>query len=174
LERLLPNVQLIPTNSTTEALLQLEQDLTVAAISSQRAAQLYNLPILASGINDYPENCTRFWVVSQSHMPDARPSCSGRASHTSLAFSTPANIPGALAKPLQVLAHIGINLSKIESRPTKRSLGEYLFFIDIEADASEPQVQSALAEISPCTEILKIFGTYNVLPISALNRGVSG
>lgn len=174
LERLLPNVQLIPTNSTTEALLQLEQDLTVAAISSQRAAQLYNLPILASGINDYPENCTRFWVVSQSHMPDARPSCSGRASHTSLAFSTPANIPGALVKPLQVLAHIGINLSKIESRPTKRSLGEYLFFIDMEADASEPQVQSALAEISPCTEILKIFGTYNVLPISALNRGVSG
>jgi prephenate dehydratase len=174
LERLLPNVQLIPTNSTTEALLQLEQDLTVAAISSQRAAQLYNLPILASGINDYPENCTRFWVVSQSHMPDARPSCSGRATHTSLAFSTPANIPGALAKPLQVLAHIGINLSKIESRPTKRSLGEYLFFIDIEADASEPQVQSALAEISPCTEILKIFGTYNVLPISALNGGVSG
>ncbi|BAY44815.1 prephenate dehydratase [Scytonema sp. HK-05] len=174
LERLLPNVQIIPTNSTTEALLQLEQDLTVAAISSQRAAQLYNLPILASGINDYPENCTRFWVVSQSHMPDARPSCSGRASHTSLAFSTPANIPGALAKPLQVLAHIGINLSKIESRPTKRSLGEYLFFIDMEADASEPQVQSALAEISPCTEILKIFGTYNVLPISALNGGVSG
>lgn len=174
LERLLPNVQLIPTNSTTEALLQLEQDLTVAAISSQRAAQLYNLPILASGINDYPENCTRFWVVSQSDMPDARPSCLGRGTHTSLAFSTPANIPGALAKPLQVLADLGINLSKIQSRPTKRSLGEYLFFIDMEADASEPQVQSALAEISPCTEILKIFGTYNVLPISALNGGVSG
>ncbi|WP_017315328.1 prephenate dehydratase [Mastigocladopsis repens] len=174
LERFLPNVQLIPTNSTTEALVQLEQDLTVAAISSQRAAQLYNLPMIASGINDYPENCTRFWVISQGHMAASRPTAIERASHTSLAFSTPANIPGALVKPLQVFAALGINLSKIESRPTKRSLGEYLFFLDMEADASEPQVQSALAEISPYTEILKIFGSYNVLPISALNGGVSG
>jgi prephenate dehydratase len=173
LERFVPNAQLIPTNSTTEALLQLEQDLTVAAISSQRAAQLYNLPVMVSGINDYPENCTRFWVVSQGHLPFSRPTHLKRASHTSLAFSTPANVPGALVKPLQVLALLGINLSKIESRPTKRSLGEYLFFIDMEADASEPQVQSALAEISPCTEILKIFGSYNVIPIGILNEGVS-
>ncbi|ARV61388.1 prephenate dehydratase [Nostocales cyanobacterium HT-58-2] len=174
LERFLPTVQLIPTNSTTEALLQLEQDLTVAAISSQRAAQLYNLPVIASGINDYPENCTRFWVINQGHIPVSRPTTLERASHTSLAFSVPANIPGALVKPLQVLARLGINLSKIESRPTKRSLGEYLFFIDIEADASEPQVQSALAEISPFTEILKIFGSYKVLPINTHNRVVSG
>ncbi|GAB1538595.1 prephenate dehydratase [Scytonema sp. NUACC21] len=168
LDRALPNVQLIPTNSTTEALLQLEQDVTAAAISSQRAAQLYNLPVLASGINDYPENCTRFWVISQNYLPFARPSHLEHASHTSLAFSTTANIPGALAKPLQVFANLGINLSKIESRPTKRSLGEYLFFIDIEADASEAEVKSALAEIMPYTEVLKIFGSYNVLPTQEL------
>lgn len=172
LDRVIPKVQLIPTNSTTEALLQLEQDPTAAAISSQRAAQLYNLPVLATGINDYPENCTRFWVLSKNYIPFARPSHLERASHTSLAFSTPANVPGALAKPLQVFASIGINLSKIESRPTKRSLGEYLFFIDLEADSSEAQVESALAEITPYTEVLKIFGSYNVLPIQEL--GVSG
>jgi prephenate dehydratase len=171
LDRVIPKVQLIPVNSTTEALQKLEQDPTSASISSQRAAELYNLPILANGINDYPENHTRFWVIGKNHIPFARPSHLERASHTSIAFSTPANIPGALAKPLQVFASIGINLSKIESRPTKRSLGEYLFFIDLEADLAEAHIESALMEITPYTEILKILGSYNVLPIQEL--GVS-
>lgn len=154
LETFLPSVQLVPTNSTTEALQYLNEDLSTGAIASERAAQLYNLPILASGINDYPDNCTRFWVMS------LQPSAGG--SHTSLAFSTPANVPGALVTPLQVLASRGINMSRIESRPTKRSLGEYLFFVDIEADASQASVQAALSELAAHTEIFKIFGSYNV------------
>lgn len=159
LEQFLPNVQLIATNSTTEALQQLEHDCTISAIASLRASQLYNLPILASGINDYPDNCTRFWVLAQS-----QPQIKG-ASHTTLAFSVRANVPGALVKPLQVFAERGINLSRIESRPSKRSLGDYLFFIDLEADANSALVQSALAELATYTEILKLFGSYNVLAI---------
>jgi prephenate dehydratase len=167
LERFLPNVELIATNSTTEALVQLEHDLKAGAISSQRAAQLYNLPILASSISDYSENRTRFWVVSQENFSTAIPQInSGKPTHTSLAFSTPANVPGALVKPLQVFAHLDINLSRIESRPTKRSFGEYLFFIDAEADASETRMQSALTKLSSYTEILKIFGSYSVVPFS--------
>lgn len=156
LEAALPSVQLIPTNSTTEALHHLD-DLTVAAIASQRAAQLYGLPVLAHPVNDRPDNCTRFWVLS------LQPSAGG--SHTSLAFSFSANLPGALVKPLQVFAQRNINLSRIESRPTKRSLGEYLFFIDIEASAEVPAVQSALVELSECTENLKVFGSYAVLRV---------
>ncbi|MBC1235954.1 prephenate dehydratase [Nostoc sp. 2RC] len=168
LERFLPRVQIIANNSTTEALERLEQEPTTATIASSRAAQLYNLPILTSGINDYPENFTRFWVISQG-IPDAKYQISELTySHTSLAFSVPANIPGALVKPLQIFAELGINLSRIESRPTKRSLGEYLFFIDVEADANEIQMQSALAELTSHTEILRILGTYNVLPASIL------
>ena len=159
LEQFLPNVQLIATNSTTEVLQQLEHDCTISAIASLRASQLYNLPILASGINDYPDNCTRFWVLAQS-----QPQIKG-ASHTTLAFSVRANVPGALVKPLQVFAQRGINLSRIESRPSKRSLGDYLFFIDLEADANSALVQSALAELAAYTEILKLFGSYNVLAI---------
>ncbi|MBF2003958.1 MAG: prephenate dehydratase [Chlorogloeopsis fritschii C42_A2020_084] len=173
LERFLPSVQLIPTNSTTEPLQRLEQEITAGVISSQRAAQLYNLPILVNGINDYPENCTRFWVVSQDNLSVGNQPSATKNSHTSLAFSVPANVPGALVKPLQIFARLGINLSRIESRPTKRSLGEYLFFIDVEADAREAQMQSALQQLTAYTEILKIFGSYNVLPISALEEGIS-
>lgn len=159
LEKFLPSVQLVPTNSTTEPLEYLDKDYTAGVITSQRAAQLYNLPILASAINDYPDNCTRFWVMGLQ--------TSTGGSHTSLAFSLSANAPGALVKPLQVFASRGMNMSRIESRPTKRSLGEYLFFIDLEADAREAPVQAALSELASHTEILKIFGSYRVLAINS-------
>jgi prephenate dehydratase len=164
LEKFLPKVQLIPSNSTTEAIQKLKNIETAAAISSLRAAQLYNLPVLANGINDHPENCTRFWVISQSECSLNHKMSALTTRYTSLAFSVPANLPGALVKPLQVFAKQNINLSRIESRPTKRYLGEYLFFIDLEADVSSTKMQSALAELSHHTQIIKIFGSYNVLP----------
>ncbi|MBD2447940.1 prephenate dehydratase [Nostoc sp. FACHB-152] len=169
LGQFLPTVQLIPSNSTTEALQIVKQDLTVAAIASSRAAELYNLPILAKTINDYPENCTRFLVVSQDNLAFEYQIASANATHTSIAFSVPANIPGALLKPLQVFAELGINLSRIESRPTKRSLGEYLFFMDLEIDGNAPKMQSALSQLTNYIEILKIFGSYSVLPISTID-----
>ncbi|WP_066377887.1 prephenate dehydratase [Anabaena sp. CA = ATCC 33047] len=162
----LANVQLIPSNSTTEGLKILQQDFTAAAIASARSAQIYNLPILAHQINDYPENCTRFWVISQEDSEITQQLPLHTPTHTSVAFSVPANVPGALVKPLLVFAELGINLSRIESRPTKRSLGEYLFFIDLEAAVNTPKMQSALVELSNYTEVLKIFGSYNVVPIS--------
>lgn len=167
LEQFLPDVQLIPTNSTTEALQKLEPDLPVGVIASLRAAKLYNLPILASAINDYPDNCTKFLVLSSGRQTSNHDFTLSH-SHSSLAFSLAANLPGALVKPLQVFAHKGINLSRIESRPTKRSLGEYLYFIDLEGDTNSSTVQSALAELSAYTEILKVFGSYNILPLSTV------
>ena len=156
LEQFLPSVQLVPTNSTTEALQHLDREPTAAAIASPRASQLYHQPLLASNINDYPDNCTRFWVLGLT------PSTNG--THISLAFSVP-DVPGSLVKPLQAFAKRGINLTRIESRPTKRSLGEYLFFIDLEGNASQESVQAALAELSEQAAVLKIFGNYKVLPI---------
>ncbi|NJK37874.1 MAG: prephenate dehydratase [Oscillatoriales cyanobacterium RM1_1_9] len=155
LDQHLPQVQLIASSSTTEAIQHLDPKGSMGAIASPRAGQLYQIPLLAPDINDYPDNCTRFWVVS------LKPSLGG--SHTSLAFSLPANVPGVLVKPLQTFAQREINLSRIESRPTKQSFGTYLFFIDIEADVESAEVQAALAELSSYTETLKIFGSYTIL-----------
>jgi prephenate dehydratase len=156
LEKFLPTAQLIATNSTTEGLPYLDTDVTSAVISSQRAAELHNLPILACPINDHPDNCTRFLILSLDRSPGGH--------HTSLAFSVKANQPGVLVKPLQVFADRNINLSRIESRPTKRLLGEYLFFLDLEADSHHPTTQAALTELANFTETLKIFGSYDILP----------
>lgn len=159
LEKFLPDVELVPTNSTTEALEHLKIEKQSAAIASKRASQLYNLPILAANINDYPDNCTRFWVLGLKKAING--------SHISLAFSVPANIPGALVKPLQVFAQRGINLTRIESRPTKRSLGDYLFFIDLESNNPESLTQAALAELETHTAVLKIFGNYDILRLKS-------
>lgn len=162
LEKFLPSVELVHTNATTEALQDLEKDKTAGAIASTRAAQLYNLPVVACPINDYPDNYTRFWVLG------LQPSTGGN--HTSFAFSVPANVPGALAKPLSCFASRGINLSRIESRPTKRSLGDYLFFIDLEADVREATVQSAIEELTTYTETLKIFGSYSITVVARKHK----
>jgi prephenate dehydratase len=157
-----PQAQLIPTSSTTDALKYIEDDLTAAAIASQPAAQLYNLPILVQDIQDYAENCTRFWIITHrefsptifQHNP---------AKYTSIAFSLRQNLPGALVKALQLFADCAINLSRIESRPSKRSLGDYVFFIDAEANLTDPALQSALETLKQLTETQRVLGTYDLL-----------
>jgi prephenate dehydratase len=153
LDRYLPTVQQIATDSTTEGVHLVAEDITLAAIASQRAAEIYNLPILEYPINDQPDNCTRFLVLGRT-----APTTKG--THSSLAFSLKRNLPGALVKPLRVFADRQINLSRIESRPTKRSLGEYIFFLDIDAPVEDPNFSDALQELSAVTENLKILGSY--------------
>lgn len=157
LENFLPQVQLIPTKSTTEGIKLLKDDPSAAAVSAPRAAQLYQVPLLKPDIKDSRDNCTRFWIVSSKS--------NDTGSHLSFAFSLPENAPGALVKALEIFARREINLSKIESRPSKRSLGEYIFFIDLEGNAQDPEIKAAMKELSSCTEVLKMFGNYHLLKI---------
>ncbi|MEM6253288.1 MAG: prephenate dehydratase [Cyanobacteria bacterium P01_D01_bin.156] len=157
LENHLPDALQVATSSTTEALPRLSQDNTLAAIAPVWAARLYNLPILATPINDNPENETRFWILSRN--------LNHHGSHTSIAFRLPDNSPGALLKPLQLFATQGINMNRIESRPTKLALGDYRFFIDIEASLDDPNTQAALQLLRNCTKSLKIFGSYEQIQV---------
>ncbi|NER81718.1 MAG: prephenate dehydratase [Leptolyngbya sp. SIO1D8] len=153
-----PGVTLVPMRSTTEALQYLENSPTAAAIASEWAAKLYDVPILVDGINDQPDNCTKFWILGKEEYQ--------QGSHTSLAFSLPINAPGALLRPLEIFAEADINLSRIESRPSKRTLGDYLFFLDLEASLASEHTQGALKLLESCTETLKIFGSYVTIPAS--------
>lgn len=158
LESNLPQAQLVPTKSTTEGIKLLTEDSTAAVIAAPRASEIYQVPLLELDIKDNPDNCTRFWIVS------CEPS--DRGSHLSLAFDLPRNAPGALVEALAIFAQRNINLSKIESRPTKRSLGEYVFYVDLEGDSHDPQIKDALLDLSARTEVLKVFGNYTLLPIN--------
>lgn len=156
----LPNTIQVATSSTTEALPTLARDNALAAISPLWAAKLYNIPTLADPINDNPDNATRFWILSQQ--------VSNYGSHTSLAFRLPDNTPGALLKPLQLFATQGINMSRIESRPTKLALGDYRFFIDIEVSLDDSNTQAALHLLKNCTRSLKVFGSYDQIEAQVL------
>jgi prephenate dehydratase len=163
----LPQVSLIPTHSTTEALNYIDADGTVAAITSERAAKLYDLPILERSIQDYPDNCTRFLVVTRPQSNIAIPPIPNSTVFTSLAFSLRRNVPGSLVTPLQIFADRQINLSRIESRPSKRSLGDYVFFVDAEAALETEAMRSALLLLKEHTEQLKVLGDYAILPLQS-------
>ena len=163
LEQQVPQATLVPTSSTTEALQHLADNPTIAAIASEWAAELYDLPILAHDINDLADNCTKFWVLGP---PDSLVAPAA-GTYTSLAFTLPVNAPGALLKPLQVFSHHAINLSRIESRPAKRALGDYLFFVDLEADCHQDKTLQAIQELSQCTEQLMDFGSYDLIAVTS-------
>ena len=150
----LPNAQLVPVNSTAEPLPTLRENVGVGAIASKWGARVYDLPILAYPINDYADNHTRFWVLSKQQ--------TNTGQRTSLAFKLLSNEPGALLKPLQLFSSLNLNMSRIESRPTKQLLGDYIFFVDIEAGADNPTMQTALELLKLHTAEYKIFGSYSI------------
>jgi prephenate dehydratase len=153
LQQHLPHAERIADTSTTAALGTLAANPRLSAISSVRAANLYSLPILAQPINDYPDNQTKFWAIG------LQPTVAGNC--TSVAFSLRSNTPGGLMTALGYFANRNLNLSRIASRPSKRSLGDYLFFIDIETNVNNcPQLKSALADLDAYAETVKNFGTY--------------
>ncbi|MGB3293364.1 MAG: prephenate dehydratase [Phormidesmis sp.] len=156
----LPDVELVPSSSTSEPLPYVKENPQVGAIASNWGASVYGLPVLAHPINDFADNYTRFWVLGR------QPAIHGQ--YTSLAFSLPTNEPGALLKPLQLFSVLNINMSRIESRPTKRLLGEYVFFVDVEASAQDRTLQTALELLKLHTATLKFFGSYNLTEIEHL------
>ena len=127
--------------------------MAAAAIASERAAEIYGMRALVKEIGDTPNNYTRFFVLSKQDSP-----YSGE-DKTSIIFSVK-SIPGALHLVLKEFALRNLNLTKIESRPTKRTPWEYNFYLDFEGHRNEEKSQEALESIKDKTLFLKILGSY--------------
>jgi chorismate mutase/prephenate dehydratase len=153
LEANLPHVPLAEVASTSRAAELCADDHSAAAIASELAGQLYGLKFLKSRIEDNINNFTRFLVLS--HKPPER---TGK-DKTSVMLSVKDKV-GALYELLRPFASHGLNLTKIESRPSRRKAWEYIFFVDIEGHVEEDRVKKALEEIKGRCLFLKILGSY--------------
>ncbi|MDG1241572.1 MAG: prephenate dehydratase [Opitutae bacterium] len=151
----LPNANLVDVVSTAEAVCTAKKDPSVAAVASELSAQRYDVPIRARSIQDHDDNVTRFLVIGKTH---AKPLGSGR-DKTSLVISLK-DEPGALEKTLRPFASRGINLSKIESRPSRKKAWDYLFFIDFIGHYEDELTQAALSELEAHCSFVKWLGSY--------------
>ena len=152
--------QLLSTYNTAGAGASIRErsERDAAAVLSPRAAKLYGLVELASGIERDPGNRTRFWVLRTSGST-AELSARTGAPRTTLLVGVP-NVPGALLAVLQNFAEAGVNMSKLESRPSQVGDWEYVFWIDLDAGVSEPALQGVLRELEAVTSELRILGSY--------------
>lgn len=154
IHRQFPTAQQVEVDSTAVAVIRmLAIDIPAVAIAGKTAIKL-GAVILQENFQDVKRNATRFWVVGRKM---TKPT--GR-DKTSLVFEIFANAPGALLSIYAIFASRGLNLSKIESRPTKEVLGDYVFLVDVEAHQADPVLRDALKMVRVCTPKLKVFGSY--------------
>lgn len=140
--------------STASAAKSILGDKTKAAIGNSKAAEIYNLEIIKPNIQDLDNNETRFVVLSKK---DHEPTNNDK---TSIIFSIYEDKPGMLYKILGVFEKNHINLTKIESRPSKKGLGKYLFFVDFYGHRNDGNIKEILSEIDNLTYFLKVLGSY--------------
>lgn len=166
LDRCLPGVDQVASLSTAGAVQETvaSGDPHRAAIGTSRAAELYNGAMLAHDIQDVRANLTRFVALGQEDSPPSG------ADKTSLGFTIKANVPGALHGILTEFASKNLQLTKIESRPTKGRLGEYVFLLDLEGHHLDPPVVETLQRISGACAVLKVFGSYPRFPLESLRE----
>ncbi|MSQ49891.1 MAG: prephenate dehydratase [Betaproteobacteria bacterium] len=157
LNRNLPNAKRVQLSSNAEAARRAAKHKDVAAIAGEAAAALYRLKVLGRGIEDDPNNTTRFLVLGQI---DPAPTGKDR---TSLVMSAE-NKPGAVHALLSPIAANGVSMSRIESRPAKARSArwEYVFFIDLEGHQADAKVAAAIGELKQRAPFFKILGSYPV------------
>src|SRR5918997_5158128 len=169
LERCLPGVEQVAALSTSGAVKDVAEgdDEHRAGIGTARAAELYGGAILAHDIQDVHTNVTRFVVLARE---DAPPTGNDK---TSLAFRVRENVPGALHAILAELAVGKLQMTKIERRPSKGWLGDYVFLIDFEGHRLDERVARVLDRVRERCSMLKIFGPYPRFPLDSLRSSIT-
>lgn len=151
----LPDIERVPVASNAEAARRAAEDDAAAAIAGRAAAEHYGLSILASNIEDDPNNTTRFVVVAAQDVP-----ASGH-DKTSFVMASQ-NRPGAIFDLLEPLARHKVSMTRLESRPSRTGLWEYVFFVDIEGHQTDAVVGEALSDVRARAGFLKVLGSYPV------------
>jgi len=153
LDKNLPNAERIAMNSNAQAVLHAKENKGSASIGGSMAAELYDVSILAADIEDEPDNTTRFAVIGQHRSP-----ASGDDRTSLLVFVH--NKPGSLFDLLKPLADRKISMSNIESRPSRRGVWDYVFFIDIDGHRDDEIVRQAITEIEKASAMVTVLGSY--------------
>lgn len=151
----LPHAERITASSNADAARLAAHESFAAAIAGERAAEHFKLKMLAQNVEDDPRNTTRFLVIGNQEVAP-----SGK-DKTSLVLSA-ANRPGAVHDLLVPFAKHGVSMTKLESRPARSGLWEYIFFVDIEGHQSDAKVAAALAELKQAATFVKVLGSYPV------------
>ena len=154
------NKEVHAMSSTANAARYVTEISSAAVIGNSILSQKYNLKILDENIQDYDNNVTRFVVISKKTHDEI----TGR-DKTSIIISLNGDKPGGLYEILKVFAENNINLTKIESRPSKQGIGKYLFFIDMQGHKNEPHINKTLTIIESKVSMLKILGSYATINV---------
>ncbi len=153
LDNHLPGAERVNSSSNAEAARLAAAEKGAAAIASPTAAELYQLEVLRKNIEDNPDNTTRFLIIGQQSIP-----ATGK-DKTTLLVST-RNRPGALYQLLAAFAENNVSLSRIESRPSRCTNWEYVFFLDIDGHRENSDIQAALQQLDKTADMVKVLGSY--------------
>jgi chorismate mutase/prephenate dehydratase len=151
----LPEVERVVVSSNAEAARRARDEEGTAALAGDAAAELYELNILFNNVEDQGDNTTRFLVIGRKMFPP-----SGQDKTSLLLSATGTEGPGVLMHLLDPLARHGVNMTRIESRPSRKRKWDYVFFVDIDGHADEQPVNQALDEVQKQANLFRILGAY--------------
>jgi chorismate mutase/prephenate dehydratase len=155
LNQYLADVERIPVASNAEAARRARDEDGTAAIAGEAAGEVYDLRVLFSNVEDQADNTTRFLVIGREQFPP-----SGDDKTSILISASGTEGPGALFQLLEPLARHRINMSRLESRPSRKGKWSYVFFVDIDGHPEDPTVGAALAEVKAGTSLFRVLGAY--------------
>lgn len=151
----LPGAERVGVSSNAEGARRARDERGTAAIAGRTAGEIYGLEVLAEGIEDRPDNTTRFLVVGRKVFAP-----SGQDKTTVLVSTGGTEGPGVLHRLLAPLATHGVSMTRIESRPSRRGKWDYVFFLDLAGHAEDPPVAAALAELDALAAVFRVLGSY--------------